>query len=60
MLCPKLEQLESQLIAVRTAQRNPDLTDAQRKKLAIHETEMIMNVKDHQNSGHDGQPCPGE
>jgi hypothetical protein len=60
MLCQKLEQLESQLIAVRTAQRKPGLTEAQREALVATELERITAVKDHQNFGHDGERCPGE
>lgn len=58
MFCTKLEQLESKLIDIRTAQRKPDLTDAQTEKLVSDELEMIAKVKDHQNSGHGGEPCP--
>ena len=61
MFCTQLEQLESQLIDIRTAQRKPDLTAAQREKLVRDEVKAIAAVKDHQNFGHPGEkPCPGE
>lgn len=60
MLCPELERLESELIRVRTAQRNPSLTDKQRDALASAEVQMIMAIKDHQSCGHDGGACFGE
>ena len=60
MLCPELERLEAKLIEVRTAQRKPDLTAAERETLAAIETKRIIDVKEHQNNGHDGERCPGE
>ncbi len=60
MLCTELERLESELIRVRTAQRNPSLTEVQREALVSAEVEMIMAIKDHQSCGHDGGACFGE
>ncbi len=60
MLCTELERLESQFVGVRTAQRNPGLTDVQREALVSAEVEMIMAIKNHQSYGHDGRACFGE
>jgi len=60
MLCEKLERMESRLIGIRTAQREPTLTNSQREALESAEGEMIMTIKEHQSSGHDGKACFGE
>ncbi len=59
MLCPELERLEKRQIDVRAAQRNPDVTEAQRKILEDKERSIIMDIADHRSFGHNGQPCPG-
>jgi hypothetical protein len=60
MICPELEKLEAENIAIRTKARQPGLTDAQRAEFERQEIEMIQKIKDHQASGHDGNPCLGD
>jgi hypothetical protein len=60
MACPELERLESEQIRIRTAQRNPALSDEQKEVLASAEVEIVKDIKDHRCFGHDGAPCPGD
>jgi hypothetical protein len=59
MPCSELERRESRLIEIRTAQRKPDLSEEQRESLVSAEVHAIMDIKEHQAAGHNGQPCPG-
>lgn len=60
MICNESERLESLLIDNRTAQRKPNITDEERDALLSKEPGLIMDIKEHQSAGHDGEPCPGE
>jgi hypothetical protein len=60
MLCKELERLQSQLICTRTEQRRPGLTGKQKMALVAAEKELVMDIKEHQSAGHDGQQCFGE
>ena len=60
MRCPELERLEKKQIEIRAAQRNPQVSEAQRRILEGKERSIIMDIADHKSFGHDGQPCTGE
>lgn len=60
MICRELERLESELIRLRSAQRNPALTDAEKDVLRDAEMQKVMDIKEHQSIGHNGDRCCGE
>jgi hypothetical protein len=60
MVCNELERLQSQLIRTRTEQRKPRPTGKQKIALVAAEKELVMDIKEHQSAGHDGQQCFGE
>jgi hypothetical protein len=60
MTCLELERLESEQVRIRTAQRNPGLSDPQKEALASAEVEIVKHIKDHRCFGHDGHPCFGD
>ncbi|HEV2350404.1 MAG TPA: hypothetical protein VG028_11220 [Terriglobia bacterium] len=60
MLCRELERLESELIRIRSGRKNPALTDAEKDVLLDAEVQKVMDVKEHQSIGHNGERCRGE
>lgn len=59
-LCPELERLEARQIQIRDKMRLLGLTSEQLAELAAAEKMAIMDIKEHEASGHDGEPCPGD
>jgi hypothetical protein len=60
MPCKELEKLEAQNNALCTRARQASLTDEEREKLQIEIVALVFKIRDHQVSGHNGHPCPGE
>jgi len=57
MLCAELEKLEAQFDDILTALENPNLTEQERQSLNEAYSRLSRIIKDHQKSGHDGNPC---
>jgi hypothetical protein len=64
MQCPELERLEIENINLRTRNSllcsRPDVPQQERDEMSREEEKMIMDIKEHQACGHDGEPCPGK
>jgi hypothetical protein len=57
MLCAELERMEAQFDDILTALENPNLTEQERRSLQDAYSRLSRSIKDHQRSGHEGQPC---
>lgn len=57
MLCAELERMEAQFDDLLTALENPNLTERERRSLQDAYARLSRSIKDHQTSGHEGQPC---
>jgi hypothetical protein len=60
MPCKELEKLEAEDIALCARARQASLTDEEREKLQTEIVALVFKIRDHQASGHNGHPCPGE
>jgi hypothetical protein len=58
MTCRELEKLEAENNAICNRARQPGLSDEEREKLQIEIVRLVFKIKDHQDFGHNGQPCP--
>jgi hypothetical protein len=58
MTCRELEKLEAQNEAICTRALQPGMTDDEREKLQIEIVALVFKIREHQDFGHDGQPCP--
>ena len=57
MLCAELEKLEAEFDDILTALENPDLTEQEKQDLRDAYARMSQAISNHQQHGHDGQPC---
>ena len=57
MLCAELERLEAELDDIFTALENPGITEQQRISLEEQCSRVSREIKNHQASGHGGEPC---
>jgi hypothetical protein len=57
MLCAELERLEAQFDDILTALENPSLTEEEKRSLQQAYSRLSHTIHDHQQSGHNGNPC---